>query len=144
LLHTSERKKEILLKELKPSDIQQFYVEQLKRISGNSAIHYHTFLGAFYGLRRSEALELKWDATDNFPKLLEKHGLRQIRFHDLRHSCASLLLSNGVPMKQIQDRLGHSDFSTTANIYAHLDYNAKMASADAMVSGLSNALNIFK
>ena len=47
--------------------------------------------------------------------------MRQIRYHDLRHSCASLLLANGVPMKQIQEWLGHSDFSTTANIYAHLD-----------------------
>ncbi|MBO7251996.1 MAG: site-specific integrase [Oscillospiraceae bacterium] len=82
--------------------------------------------------------------SGSFPKLLEKHGLRRIRFHDLRHSCASLLLSNGVPMKQIQEWLGHSDFSTTANIYAHLDYNSKMASADAMVSGLSNALRVFE
>ena len=41
--------------------------------------------------------------TTAFPKLLEEHGLRKIRFHDLRHSCASLLLANNVPMKQIQD-----------------------------------------
>lgn len=60
--------------------------------------------------------------TASFPKLLEKNGLRRIRFHDLRHSCASLLLANGVPMKQIQEWLRHSDFSTTANVYAHLDY----------------------
>ena len=55
--------------------------------------------------------------TQAFPKFLTSNGLRRIRFHDLRHSCASLLLSNGVPMKQIQEWLGHSDFSTTANIY---------------------------
>lgn len=78
--------------------------------------------------------------TSAFPKLLEKNGLRRIRFHDLRHSCASLLLSNGVPMKQIQEWLGHSDFSTTANVYAHLDYNSKLSSADAMVNGLKGAL----
>lgn len=75
--------------------------------------------------------------TTAFPKLLEDHGLRRIRFHDLRHSCASLLLANNVPMKQIQDWLGHSDFSTTANIYAHLDYNSKISSAQAMVEGLN-------
>ena len=80
--------------------------------------------------------------TQAFPKLLEKNGLRKIRFHDLRHSCASLLLANGVPMKQIQEWLGHSDFSTTANVYAHLDYNSKLSSADAMAKGLKEALNV--
>ena len=53
------------------------------------------------------------------------------------HSCASLLLANNVPMKQIQDWLGHSDFATTANIYAHLDFNSKLVSAQAMVDGLN-------
>lgn len=74
--------------------------------------------------------------TGAFPKLLERSGLRRIRFHDLRHSCASMLLANGVAMKQIQEWLGHSDFSTTANIYAHLDYNSKLSSAEAMQIGL--------
>ena len=74
--------------------------------------------------------------TSTFPKLLEEHGMRKGRFHDLRHSCASLLLANGVPMKQIQEWLGHSDFSTTANIYAHLDCSSKLSSADAMLVGL--------
>lgn len=209
-------------------------IQKLFEAARGTNLEIPIFLGAFYGLRRSEALGLKWDAIDfvnntitirhtvtscmidgkhiqtakdttknkaslrtlplipvfkehllgtkakqeenrrlcgrcydsryldyvcvdpmgslltpnyisgSFPKLLEKHGLRRIRFHDLRHSCASLLLSNGVPMKQIQEWLGHSDFSTTANIYAHLDYNSKMASADAMVSGLSNALSVFE
>lgn len=74
--------------------------------------------------------------TEAFPKLLDANEMRHIRFHDLRHSCASLLLANGVPMKQIQEWLGHSDFSTTANIYAHLDYSSKLNSADAMLTGL--------
>ena len=74
--------------------------------------------------------------TTAFPDLLKANGMRHIRYHDLRHSCASLLLANGVSMKQIQEWLGHSDFSTTANIYAHLDYSSKLTSADAMLSGL--------
>ena len=45
----------------------------------------------------------------------------QIRFHDLRHSCASLLISKGFTLKDIQEWLGHSDIKVTANIYAHLD-----------------------
>ena len=55
-----------------------------------------------------------------------------MRFHDLRHSCASLLLANGVSLKEIQEWLGHSDFAITANTYAHLDYTSKIASAEAM------------
>ena len=78
--------------------------------------------------------------SEAFPKLLARHGMRHIRFHDLRHTCASMLLKNGVPMKQIQEWLGHSDFSTTANIYAHLDYNSKLNSAEAMVTGMRAAL----
>ena len=74
--------------------------------------------------------------TEQFSKLLKAYGMRPIRFHDLRHSCASLLLANNVLMKQIQEWLGHSDFSTTANIYAHLDYSSKISSAQAMAQGL--------
>ena len=80
-------------------------------------------------------LKLSYISTA-FPALLKRNGLRPIRFHDLRHSCASLLLKNGVPMKQIQEWLGHSDFSTTANIYAHLDAGSKLTSAQAMEKGL--------
>ena len=74
--------------------------------------------------------------TDGFARLLADHGLRKIRFHDLRHSCASLLLKQGVPMKQIQEWLGHSDISTTANIYAHLDCQSKQLSAATMEQAL--------
>lgn len=74
--------------------------------------------------------------SNRFRDLLIKNGLRRIRFHDLRHSCVSLLLSNGVSMKQIQEWLGHSDFSTTANFYAHLEYQSKMNSAQALEQGV--------
>ena len=75
--------------------------------------------------------------TTGFPQLLKENGLRRIRFHDLRHSCASLLLKEGVPMKQIQEWLGHSDISTTANIYAHLDSQSKNLSAQTMANTLT-------
>ena len=74
--------------------------------------------------------------TNYLPTYIQRHGIRKMRFHDLRHSCASLLLANGVPLKQIQEWLGHSDFSTTANIYAHLDYSSKISSAQAMEKGM--------
>ena len=70
--------------------------------------------------------------TAEFPRFMEKNGFRRLRFHDLRHSCASLLLANGVPLKQIQDWLGHSSFKITADAYAHLEYASKIAAANAM------------
>lgn len=70
--------------------------------------------------------------TQHFRLLLQKNGLRLIRFHDLRHTCASLLLKNKVGMKDIQEWLGHSDYATTANIYAHLDVSSKDYSAEKM------------
>ena len=75
--------------------------------------------------------------TQHFKLLLKNNHLREIRFHDLRHTCASLLLKNGVSMKDIQGWLGHSDFSTTANIYAHLDTTAKSAAAIKMAGAFS-------
>lgn len=74
--------------------------------------------------------------TQHFRIIQDKNNLKHIRFHDLRHSCASLMLANGTPMKQIQEWLGHSTFQTTADIYAHLDYSSKISSAIT----ISNAL----
>jgi integrase len=76
--------------------------------------------------------------TQHFPLVLKKYNLRRIRFHDLRHSCASLLLANGVSLKEIQAWLGHSHYSTIANIYVHLEYSSKLSSAQVM----SNTLQI--
>lgn len=70
--------------------------------------------------------------SGHFKHQLKKTGLRKIRLHDLRHTCASLMLQNGVQMKQIQEWLGHSSYTTTANYYSHLDYNSKLQSANAI------------
>ena len=72
--------------------------------------------------------------TEHFDWLLTKYGLKHIRFHDLRHSCASLLYANGVSLKEIQEWLGHSDIRTTSNIYTNLDFSSKVSSANAIVS----------
>ncbi len=76
--------------------------------------------------------------TDHFAVILKNNNLRKIRFHDLRHSCASLMLANGIPMKMIQDWLGHSDMATTANIYSHIDSTSKLASAGVIGSVLAS------
>lgn len=63
--------------------------------------------------------------SSSFISLLKKNELRKIRFHDLRHTCASLLLSSGAAMKEVQVILGHGSYSTTADIYSHVDLTGK-------------------
>ncbi len=58
---------------------------------------------------------------------------RKIRFHNPRQNCASLLFPHGVSLKEIQEWLGHSNISTTADIYAHMDFNKKLSSANAII-----------
>ena len=76
--------------------------------------------------------------THHFARLLKKHGLPYIRFHDLRHSCASLLLSHGFTLKDVQEWLGHSDIKMTANVYGHLDVARKQSIADEMSALLTS------
>lgn len=70
--------------------------------------------------------------TDHYRFLLVKLGMRRIRFHDLRHTFASVLLNKEVPLINVSNFLGHSTINTTANIYAHLDKSAKQSSADVI------------
>lgn len=65
-----------------------------------------------------------------FKYLLKKHGLKTIRFHDLRHTCATLLLDNNVSLKDISAYLGHNDIGTTANLYLHRDFSHHMKTAE--------------
>lgn len=76
--------------------------------------------------------------TQHFQVVLARNNLRHIRFHDLRHSCASLLVANGVPMKAIQEWLGHSTFNVTADFYSHLEYSSKITSAETIAKIFSN------
>ena len=100
-----------------------------KQVCGNC--YNHEYDGFVFVDELGERMRANY-LTSAFLKFLEDHGLRRMRFHDLRHSCASLLLANDVPMKQIQEWLGHSDIGTTANIYSHLDYKSKITSANVM------------
>lgn len=65
-----------------------------------------------------------------FKRQLRAAGLRPIRFHDLRHTCASYLLNEGVPLKQVSDILGHAQTSTTSEIYWHSANEAQRGALD--------------
>lgn len=87
----------------------------------------------------------KWDdghpyapdyVSDKFRSLLEANDLPIIRLHDLRHSCASLLINQGFQLKEVQEWLGHSDIKVTANTYGHLYLGRKNDIADRLSSAL--------
>jgi len=67
-------------------------------------------------------------------------GVGHVRFHDLRHSTASALMASGYSLKAIQEYLGHGDLGTTANIYAHLQYQVKEDMANTMQSIIKTQL----
>lgn len=86
----------------------------------------------------------KWDngapfdpnyITRKFRKILEQKNLPKIRFHDLRHSSASLLINMGFTLKEVQEWLGHADISST-EIYAHLLYKDKEQMAERINQAL--------
>ena len=77
------------------------------------------------------------NVTHAFQEKLRRAGLESMRFHDLRHSCASLLLAQGVPARVIMETLGHATINTTMNIYGHVMPAMLQESADAMDRALS-------
>lgn len=111
------------------ADLLKKYKEKYKqneKIFGNT---YVTDYKNFICLMENGEL-VKPDYVDRiFSKILKTNGFRHIRLHDLRHSCATLLLRNGVPLPEIQKWLGHSNIITTQR-YSHLDQNDKSIPAN--------------
>ena len=70
--------------------------------------------------------------TRSFKRALARHGLPQMRYHDLRHSTASILVDKGWDINDIKEWLGHADISTTANIYAHISHRKKVSLAKSL------------
>ena len=70
--------------------------------------------------------------TRSFQRVLKRHELKVIRFHDLRHGTASILYDKGWELKDIQEWLGHADIETTGNIYTHISLHRKQVSAKSL------------
>ena len=70
--------------------------------------------------------------SHKFRSIIKQSNLPVIRFHDLRHTTATLLIGAGFSLKEIQDWLGHGSIVTTADIYGHLDYKSKLNIANNM------------
>ncbi|HEY5477693.1 MAG TPA: site-specific integrase, partial [Tepidiformaceae bacterium] len=72
------------------------------------------------------------NVTHGFQRLLARLDIRRVRFHDLRHTCATFLLSQGVDLRTIMEVLGHSQIGLTANTYSHVMDRLKGDAADKM------------
>jgi integrase len=77
-------------------------------------------LWVFCGQRRGMLLGLHNVKSRHFFRCLEKAKLPRMRFHDLRHTFASLLLQAGEPIPYVKEQLGHSSIKTTVDVYGHL------------------------
>jgi len=73
-----------------------------------------------------------------FDALIAAAGVRRIRFHDLRHTCASLLLAQGVAPRVVMEVLGHSQLAMTTDLYSHVMPTALREAADAMDRALGD------
>lgn len=109
--------------------------EKMKALFGDR--YNHRYDDYVYVFENGDLIRPNW-ITYQFKKTLEENGLRHIRFHDLRHSCATLLRHEGVPMEEIQKWLGHSTILTTEQIYAHYDESGKTKTLDTITGALSN------
>jgi integrase len=72
------------------------------------------------------------NVTRAFQGLLDKAELPRVRFHDLRHACASFMLAQGAPMRVVMEQLGHSQIGLTMNTYTHVMDDALRAAAERM------------
>ena len=116
---------------------KQILVNLKKREDENRKLFGNSYIDNDYIFKWDNGSPYKPDyVSRKFAKILADNNLPPIRFHDLRHSCASLLVAQGFALKDIQEWLGHSDIQTTANIYAHLDDERKKNISKAMTSSL--------
>ena len=78
--------------------------------------------------------------THHFAKVLARNGLEHIRFHELRHTFATMALQNGVDVKTVSSMLGHYSAGFTLDTYAHVTTDAQLKAAQTMGNILSHAV----
>ena len=78
-------------------------------------------------------------ATHTFQAALRRAGLPRVRFHDLRHTSASLLLGRGVHPKIASEMLGHSTIAITLDLYSHVTPTMQRGAADELDAALSGS-----
>ncbi len=76
-----------------------------------------------------------------FKNFIKRHSLPNVSIHSLRHTNASLLITNGINITTVSKRLGHSNIAITASIYAHAIQSAEEAAADTLQNLLQKKYN---
>lgn len=108
--------------------------EQNKKLFGSA--YNHTYDEYVYVDRMGNIVKPDY-VTKHFSIVLENNNLKKIRFHDLRHSCATMLRHLGVKMEDIQQYLGHSNIVTTEKTYAHFEKEQNNRSLELIMKALS-------
>ena len=99
----------------------------------NRALYGAAYKDSDYVFKQDDGTLFRPDSlTRNFQRVLARHGLQKMRFHDLRHTTASVLFDKGWDINEIKEWLGHADIETTANIYTHISHMKKVALAQNM------------
>ena len=114
---TASGKRKILLPQFVLEALQQYRIRQLEaKLKAGPQWEEHdlVFCNIYGRFLNTNSLQVL------FSSLLKKAGLPHMRFHDLRHSAATILLSMGVPAKVVQELLGHSHISITLGVYGHV------------------------
>lgn len=117
---------------LSPKLLLELKLQKQKQIKYKESFWNEYYKSDFICTYKDGSLIQPGSFSNIFIRLLSEYNLRHIRFHDLRHTAASLMLSEGIAMKVVSDLLGHSSISITADLYSHVLDDLKKEAASIM------------
>jgi integrase len=132
---TAKSKRSIQLSEKALEALKRHHelqVEEEQRLTGLWQDH-----GLVFATRVGTPINRRNLVTRSFKPLLSRAGLPEIRFHDLRHTCATLMLCGGIHPKVVQELLGHTSVTITLDTYSHVLFSMQGEAAEKMDSMLS-------